>query len=188
MADGLNISYSETATKPELILRIGQSLLESGVPLNAYGVLEILPEGYGFLRGQEWSYLAGPDDVYVSASQIKRFDLMTGDEVLGEVRTPKPWEKYLALLRVSMVNGRQPDITKTRVPFDALRPKYPDTRLRLEMADGDPSMRVVDIMAPIGKGQRGLIVAPPRAGRRFCYKRSRTRFRRIIRKFVSSCC
>jgi len=165
MADGLHVANTEQLNKPELILRIGQSLLDAGVSLSAAGVLEILPEGYGFLRSQDWSYLAGPDDVYVSPSQIKRFDLRTGDEVEGEVRPPKPWEKYLALLRVSRVNGNEPDVTKTRAPFDALRPRYPDTRLRLETADGDLSMRVVDIMAPIGKGQRGLIVAPPRAGK-----------------------
>ena len=165
MADGLQVEHTEQFTKPELILRIGQSLLDSGVALSAAGVLEILPEGYGFLRSEDWSYLAGPDDVYVSPSQIKRFDLRTGDEIEGEVRPPKPWEKYLALLRVARVNGLEPDLTKTRVPFDALRPRYPDTRLRLETEDGDLSMRVVDIMAPIGKGQRGLIVAPPRAGK-----------------------
>ncbi|MGI8546748.1 MAG: transcription termination factor Rho [Gemmatimonadaceae bacterium] len=165
MADGLQVEHPEGLTKPELILKIGQSLLDSGVSLRAQGVLEILPEGYGFLRGQEWSYLAGTDDVYVSPSQIKRFDLRTGDEVFGEVRPPKPWEKFLALLRVERVNGLEPDTTRTRVPFDALRPRYPDTRLRLETSDGDLSMRVVDIMAQIGKGQRGLIVAPPRAGK-----------------------
>ena len=165
VADGLNIPNPDGLTKPELILNIGQSLLDSGVSLRAEGVLEILPEGYGFLRGKDWSYLAGPDDVYVSPSQIKRFELSTGDEVIGEVRLPKPWEKYLALLRVEKINEREPEITKTRTAFDSLRPKYPDTRLRLERADGDLSMRVVDIMAPIGKGQRGLIVAPPRAGK-----------------------
>ena len=165
MADGLHVVDTEQLNKPELILRIGQSLLDAGVSLSAAGVLEILPEGYGFLRSQDWSYLAGPDDVYVSPSQIKRFDLRTGDEIEGEVRPPKPWEKFLALLRVALVNGKEPDLTKTRAPFDALRPRYPDTRLRLETADGDLSMRVVDIMAPIGKGQRGLIVAPPRAGK-----------------------
>ncbi|MEO7217446.1 MAG: transcription termination factor Rho [Gemmatimonadaceae bacterium] len=165
MADGLQVAQPEGMTKPELILKIGQSLLDSGVALHAEGVLEILVEGYGFLRSQDWSYLAGPDDVYVSPSQIKRFDLRTGDEIFGEVRPPKPWEKYLALLRVEKVNGLEPDTTKTRVPFDSLRPQYPDTRLRLETADGDLSMRVVDIMTPIGKGQRGLIVAPPRAGK-----------------------
>jgi len=165
MADGLHVADTEQLNKPELILRIGQSLLDAGVSLSAAGVLEILPEGYGFLRSQDWSYVAGPDDVYVSPSQIKRFDLRTGDEIEGEVRPPKPWEKFLALLRVARVNGKEPDLTKTRAPFDALRPRYPDTRLRLETADGDLSMRVVDIMAPIGKGQRGLIVAPPRAGK-----------------------
>jgi len=165
MADGLHVEYPEGLTKPELILKIGQSLLDTGVSLRAEGVLEILPEGYGFLRSQDWSYLAGPDDVYVSPSQIKRFDLRTGDEIFGEVRPPKPWEKYLALLRVEQVNGLEPDVTKTRTPFDSLRPQYPDTRLRLETEDGDLSMRVVDMMTPIGKGQRGLIVAAPRAGK-----------------------
>ncbi len=165
MADGLQMDHPEGMTKPELILKIGQSLLDAGVSLRAEGVLEILPEGYGFLRSQDWSYLAGPDDVYVSPSQIKRFDLRTGDEIFGEVRPPKPWEKYLALLRVEQINGLEPDTTRTRIPFDSLRPQYPDTRLRLETADGDLSMRVVDIMTPIGKGQRGLIVAPPRAGK-----------------------
>lgn len=165
MADGMQVTQSEGMTKPDLILKIGQSLLDSGVSLHAEGVLEILAEGYGFLRSEDWSYLAGPDDVYVSPSQIKRFDLRTGDEIFGEVRPPKPWEKYLALLRVEKVNGLEPGTTKTRVPFDSLRPQYPDTRLRLETADGDLSMRVVDIMTPIGKGQRGLIVAPPRAGK-----------------------
>jgi len=171
MADGLHITEPSTLTKPELILRIGQSLLDSGLSLRAEGVLEILAEGYGFLRSQDWSYLPGPDDVYVSPSQIKRFNLMTGDEIRGEVRPPKPWEKYLALLRVESVNDREPDLAKERVPFDNLRPKYPDTRLRLETQDGDLSMRVVDIMAPIGKGQRGLIVAPPRAGKTILLQR-----------------
>ena len=125
MADGLQVDHPEGMTKPELILKIGQSLLDSGVSLRAEGVLEILQEGYGFLRSQDWSYLAGPDDVYVSPSQIKRFDLRTGDEIFGEVRPPKPWEKYLALLRVEQVNGLEPDTTKTRIPFDSLRPQYP---------------------------------------------------------------
>jgi transcription termination factor Rho len=165
MADGLDVEQPEGMTKPELILKIGQSLLDAGVSLHAEGVLEILQEGYGFLRSEDWSYLAGPDDVYVSPSQIKRFDLRTGDGIFGEVRPPKPWEKYLALLRVERINDLEPDTTRTRTPFDALRPQYPDTRLRLETSDGDLSMRVVDIMAPIGKGQRGLIVAPPRAGK-----------------------
>ena len=165
MADGLNIAGSAGLRKQDLIFRIEQNLLDSAVNLHGEGVLEILPEGYGFLRSQDWSYLPGPDDIYVSPSQIKRFGLLTGDTVSGQVRPPKPWEKYLALLRVETVGGLDSDLAKQRVPFDNLRPRYPDERLRLETADGDLSMRVVDIMAPIGKGQRGLIVSPPRAGK-----------------------
>ena len=165
MAEGLNIPDTAVAAKPELIFRIEQNLLDSNVALHGEGVLEILPEGYGFLRSQDYSYLAGPDDIYVSPSQIKRFGLLTGDLVRGQVRPPKAWERYLALLKVESVNGQDPEAIKTRVPFDNLRPRYPDTRLRLESKDGDLSMRVVDIFAPIGKGQRGLIVSPPRAGK-----------------------
>ena len=165
MAEGLKITDTVTATKPELIFKIEQNLLDSSVALHGEGVLEILPEGYGFLRSQDYSYLAGPDDIYVSPSQIKRFGLLTGDLVRGQVRPPKAWERYLALLKVETVNELDPDATKTRIPFDNLRPRYPDTRLRLESKDGDLSMRVVDIFAPIGKGQRGIIVSPPRAGK-----------------------
>ena len=119
----------------------------------------------GFSGSQDWSYLEGPDDIYVSPSQIKRFDLRTGDTVAGQVRPPKEWERYLALLRVETLNGDPPVAGVTRPTFDNLRPRYPDQRLHLESANGDISMRVVDIVAPIGKGQRGLIVAPPRAGK-----------------------
>ena len=165
MADGLKIDGSSGLRKQDLIFQIEQNLLDTDIMLHGDGVLEILPEGYGFLRSQDWSYLPGPDDIYVSPSQIKRFGLRTGDEVRGQVRPPKPWERYLALLKVESVNGDDPEKAKDRVPFDNLRPRYPDERLRLETKDGDLSMRVVDIMAPIGKGQRGLIVSPPRAGK-----------------------
>ena len=165
MAEGLKIPDTSTATKPELIFRIEQNLLDSNVALHGEGVLEILPEGYGFLRSQDYSYLAGPDDIYVSPSQIKRFDLRTGDTVSGQVRPPKEWERYLALLKVESVNGDEPEVAKARVGFDNLRPRYPEGRLRLETKDGDVSMRIMDLIAPIGKGQRGLIVAPPRAGK-----------------------
>lgn len=165
MADGLKISESAGLRKQDLIFRIEQALLDSQIVLHGEGVLEILPEGYGFLRSQDWSYLPGPDDIYVSPSQIKRFGLLTGDTISGQVRPPKPWERYLALLRVETVGGQDADHAKQRIPFDNLRPRYPDERLRLETADGDLSMRVVDIFAPIGKGQRGLIVSPPRAGK-----------------------
>ena len=165
MADDLNITNYSGLRKQDLIFRIEQNLLDSDIVLRGEGVLEILPEGYGFLRSQDWNYLYGPDDIYVSPSQIKRFDLRTGDTVAGQVRPPKEWERYLALLKVETINGDDPDTSKQRVAFDNLRPRYPDGRIRLETVDGDLSMRVVDLIAPVGKGQRGLIVAPPRAGK-----------------------
>jgi len=165
MAEGLNLTSTSGLRKQDLIFRIEQSLLDSDTPLYANGVLEILPEGYGFLRSQDFNYLYGPDDIYVSPSQIKRFDLRTGDTVLGQVRPPKEWEKYLALLKVEQINGDEPDVAKQRPTFDNLRPRYPDERIRLETPGGELSMRVVDLVTPLGKGQRGLIVAPPRGGK-----------------------
>jgi transcription termination factor Rho len=165
VAEDLQITNISGLRKQDLIFRIEQKLLGSDVALHAEGVLEIVDEGYGFLRSQDWSYLEGPDDIYVSPSQIKRFDLRTGDTIVGQVRPPKEWERYLALLRVETLNGDVPVVGAARPIFDNLRPRYPDQRLRLETASGDISMRVVDIVAPIGKGQRGLIVAPPRAGK-----------------------
>jgi len=165
MADELSISNYSGLRKQDLIFRIEQNLLDSEVVLRGEGVLEILAEGYGFLRSQDWNYLYGPDDIYVSPSQIKRFDLRTGDTVLGQVRPPKEGERYLALLKVESVNGDEPEKAKHRIAFDNLRPRYPEDRLRLEVASGDLSMRVVDLIAPIGLGQRGLIVSPPKAGK-----------------------
>ena len=165
MAEELNITNYSGLRKQDLIFRIEQSLLDSDTVLRGEGVLEILPEGYGFLRSQDWNYLYGPDDIYVSPSQIKRFDLRTGDTVLGQVRPPKEGERYLALLKVETVNFDEPEKAKHRIAFENLRPRYPDQRLRLERKDGDLSMRVVDILAPIGKGQRALISSPPKAGK-----------------------
>jgi transcription termination factor Rho len=165
MAEQLNISNYSGLRKQDLIYRIEQNLLDSEVVLRGEGVLEVLPEGYGFLRSQDWNYLYGPDDIYVSPSQIKRFDLRTGDTVLGQVRPPKEGERYLALLKVERVNGDEPEKAKHRIAFDNLRPRYPDERVHLETASGDISMRVMDLIAPLGKGQRGLIVAPPKAGK-----------------------
>ena len=128
-------------------------------------LLEILPEGYGFLRSQDWNYLYGPDDIYVSPSQIKRFDLRTGDTVLGQVRPPKEGERYLALLKVEQVNGEDPEKSKHRISFDNLRPRYPEERITLERANGDIANRVIDLITPTGKGQRGLITSPPKAGK-----------------------
>ena len=165
LADTLGAENDSGLRKQDLIFRIEQRLLDRGETLMGEGVLEVLPEGYGFLRSQDWNYLYGPDDIYVSPSQIKRFDLRTGDTVRGQVRPPKEWERYLALLKVESINGDEPERAKSRIPFDNLRPRYPEGRIRLETRDGDLSMRVVDLIAPIGKGQRGLIVAPPRAGK-----------------------
>ena len=165
LAEELKISSYSGLRKQDLIFRIEQSLLDNDVVLRGEGVLEILTEGYGFLRSQDWNYLYGPDDIYVSPSQIKRFDLRTGDTVLGQVRPPKEGERYLALLKVESINVDDPDNAKQRVAFDNLRPRYPEERLTLEVPDTDISMRVVDLVAPIGMGQRGLIVSPPKAGK-----------------------
>jgi transcription termination factor Rho len=167
LAEELRISDFTEMRRQDLIFMIEQNLADAEVALSAEGVLELLPEGYGFLRSADWSYLHGPDDVYVSPSQIKRFALRTGDTVSGEVRPPKTGERYLALLKVESINGRDAELAQNRVEFDNLRPRYPEVRLRLEVdgADGPLAMRVVDLIAPIGKGQRGLIVSPPKAGK-----------------------
>ncbi len=165
LADELAISNYTGLRKQELIFRIEQALLDADVTLRGEGVLEVLPEGYGFLRSQDWNYLYSPDDIYVSPSQIKRFDLRTGDSVTGQVRPPKEWEKYLALLKVERINGDEPERAKQRVAFDNLKPRFPDERIHLETADGDPSARLTDVIAPLGKGHRGLIIAPPRGGK-----------------------
>ncbi|MEJ2312872.1 MAG: transcription termination factor Rho [Gemmatimonadales bacterium] len=165
MAEELSIHNYSGLRKQDLIFRIEQNLLDSDVVLRGEGVLEILPEGYGFLRSQDWNYLYGPDDIYVSPSQIKRFDMRTGDTVLGQVRPPKEGEKYLALLKVESVNSEDPEKAKHRIGFDNLRPRYPEEKLSLERDDGDISMRILDLIAPIGKGQRSLIVSPPKAGK-----------------------
>jgi transcription termination factor Rho len=165
MAEQLNIQNYSGMRKQDLIFRIEQSLLDTETVLRGEGVLEILPEGYGFLRSPDWNYLYGPDDIYVSPSQIKRFDLRTGDSVLGQVRPPKEGERYLALLKVEQVNFEEPDKAKHRIAFDNLRPRYPDQRIKLERKDGDVSMRLLDILAPLGMGQRALISSPPKAGK-----------------------
>ncbi len=165
LAEELNIANYSGLRKQDLLFRIEQTLLDSDVILRGEGVLEILPEGYGFLRSQDWNYLYGPDDIYVSPSQIKRFDLRTGDTILGQVRPPKEGERYLALLKVEKVNGEEPEKAKHRIAFDNLKPRFPEERLRLENKSGDISMRIMDLITPVGKGQRGLITSPPKAGK-----------------------
>jgi len=171
MAEELNLVNYAGLRKQDLIFLIEQSLLEKNVVLKGEGVLEILPEGYGFLRSQDWNYFYGPDDIYVSPSQIKRFDLRTGDTIHGRVRPPKEGERYLALLKVESVNFEDPEKAKHKVLFDNLTPLFPDEHFNLENKEGDISMRIIDLIAPIGKGQRGLIVAPPRTGKTVLLKK-----------------
>ncbi len=167
LAEELEISNFRGIRRQDLTFRIEQKLFDSDVVLRGGGVLEILPEGYGFLRSQEFNYLYGPDDIYVSPSQIKRFDLRTGDTITGQVRPPKRGERYLALLKIEALSGLSPEESGKRVQFDNLRPTYPEKRLNLEVPGekGSISTRVLDLIAPIGKGQRGLIVSPPKAGK-----------------------
>ncbi len=165
MASELNIEKFSGLRKQDLVYRIMRVLRHNDVALEAHGVLEVVKEGYGFLRSQEWSYLYSPDDIYVSPSQIKRFGLRTGDTVHGRVRPPKKGEKYLAMVRIETINGREAKEGHQRPRFDDLRPQYPMGRIRLETLGGPLSMRVVDLISPVGEGQRGLIVAPPKAGK-----------------------
>ena len=151
--------------KQELIMRILETSAEKEGKLFASGVLEVMQEGYGFLRSQDYNYLPGPDDIYVSPSQIKRFNLRTGHKVAGQIRPPKDNERFYALLKVETVNGEGPDQVKKAILFDNLTPLYPEERINLEGKPKGFSMRILDLMSPIGKGQRGLIVAQPKTGK-----------------------
>ena len=151
--------------KQDLIFVILKAHTEHGGIIFASGALEILPDGYGFLRSPQNSYLPGPDDIYISPSQIRLFNLKTGDTVYGQTRSPKEGERFFALLRIESVNFDEPRVAQTRVPFENLTPLYPDEKLRLETVSTEVSTRIVDLFAPIGKGQRLLIVAPPKAGK-----------------------
>lgn len=151
--------------KQELIMRILETSAEKEGKLFASGVLEVMQEGYGFLRSQDYNYLPGPDDIYVSPSQIKRFNLRTGHKVAGQIRPPKDNERFYALLKVETVNGEGPDQVKKAILFDNLTPLYPEERIKLEGKPKGFSMRILDLMSPIGKGQRGLIVAQPKTGK-----------------------
>ncbi|MGA0920248.1 MAG: transcription termination factor Rho [Gemmatimonadaceae bacterium] len=153
------------ATHAEVVNRVQRALLATGEPLVAEGTLEVEKAGHGFLRNRASSYLPHPADLYVPAGMITRFGLRTGDEIHGTVRPPRGWQKFLALAQIDAVNGLPPEQVIGRASFDTLRPKYPDQRIRLESRAGGMSMRLADLIAPLGKGQRGLIVAPPRAGK-----------------------
>jgi len=165
MASDLKVAGAGKLPRRELLFKVIQAHASKNGSIIAEGVLERLSEGYGFLRAWEASYLPGPDDVYVSPSQIRRFNLMTGDTVRGQIRLPKRAERYFALARVDSVNGQSPESSRGRTRFDKLTPLYPQERLRLELPGDDISGRVLDLMTPLGKGQRGLIVSPPRTGK-----------------------
>jgi transcription termination factor Rho len=165
VAKKLNVNGTSGLRKQELIFKILEAQTEKNGLIFGEGVLEILPDGFGFLRAPSYNYLPGPDDIYVSPSQIRRFDLHTGDTVSGQVRPPKESERYFALLKVEAINFENPELAKDKLLFDNLTPLYPDERIHLETKDGDISTRIMDLLTPIGKGQRGLIVAPPRTGK-----------------------
>jgi transcription termination factor Rho len=165
IAKELNIPGSSGMRKQELIFHILRAQTEMNGLIFSEGVLECLPDGFGFLRAPEYNYLPGPDDIYVSPSQIRKFDLRTGDTVSGQVRPPKDGERYFALIKVEAVNFEDPEVTRNKIFFDNLTPLYPQERIRLETSKENLTGRVLDMLCPIGKGQRGLIVAPPRTGK-----------------------
>lgn len=165
LAKDLNVAGASGMRRQDLIFSILQAQTEKNGLISGSGVLEILPDGFGFLRAVDYNYLPSPDDIYVSPSQIRRFNLRTGDTISGEVRPPKEGEKYFALLKVDSVNYESPDACRDKILFDNLTPLYPEEKLNLESDPENYSTRVMDLFTPIGKGQRGLIVSPPRAGK-----------------------
>ena len=165
MADSLNIEGASGMRKQELIFALLQTELEKNGQIYGEGVLEILPDGFGFLRAPDFNYLPGPDDIYISPSQIRRFNLRTGDTVSGQIRPPKESERYFALLKVESVNYEDPEAARGKILFDNLTPLYPEEKFSLEIDAGDMSTRIMDLLSPLGKGQRGVIVSPPRAGK-----------------------
>ena len=165
MARDMDIENASGMRKQELIFALLNEQTKKNEPIFGEGVLEILPDGFGFLRAPDYNYLPGPDDIYVSPSQIRRFGLRTGDTVSGQIRPPKDTERYFALLKVETINFEEPEATKRKILFDNLTPLYPDERLVMEYHPKNYSTRIVDLLCPVGKGQRALIVSPPRAGK-----------------------
>src|SRR5512136_1604103 len=165
VAKNLSVPGYAGMRKQELIFQILKAQTEANGLIFSEGVLECLPEGFGFLRAPDYNYLPGPDDIYVSPSQIRKFDLRTGDTISGQIRPPKDGERYFALIKVEAVNFEHPDVAKDKILFDNLTPLYPNQAFRLETISDNLSGRVMDMLTPIGKGQRGLIVSPPRAGK-----------------------
>ena len=165
MADELKVEGVSGLRKQELIFAILQAQTEKNGMIFGEGVLEILPDGFGFLRAPDYNYLPGPDDIYVSPSQIRRFNIRTGDTVSGQIRPPKEGERYFALLKVDAINYEDPEISRTKILFDNLTPYYPEKKIKLEHSPTDYTTRAMDLVTPIGMGQRGMIVAPPRTGK-----------------------
>ncbi len=168
IATNLGIDDVARARKQEIIFAILKAHAKMGEPISGRGVLELLPDGYGFMRSKDSSYLAGPDDIYVSPSQIRRFGLRTGDEIQGTIRPPKESERYFALLKVNEINFEAPEITRNKIAFENLTPLHANRRLVMEIGNGsteDITSRVIDLVSPVGMGQRGLIVSPPKAGK-----------------------
>jgi transcription termination factor Rho len=168
VAEELAVENASTLRKQELMFAILKQYAGKEIDIVGEGVVEVLPDGFGFLRSPDANYLAGPDDIYISPSQIRRFSLRTGDTVEGHIRSPKEGERYFALLKVNTINFEDPEKIKHKVHFDNLTPLYPDERIKMEIEDPtrkDNSARIIDVVAPLGKGQRGLIVAPPRTGK-----------------------
>jgi len=168
MAEEHGIENASTLRKQDLVFAILKKLAADDVPIFGDGTLEVLQDGFGFLRSQQMNYLPGPDDIYVSPSQIRRFGLRTGDTVEGQIRSPKDNERYFALLKVNTINGEKPDKVRHRINFDNLTPLYPDEKFNLEIPDPtikDVTSRVIELISPLGKGQRALITAPPRSGK-----------------------
>lgn len=168
-AEELEIENASVLRKQDMMFAILKQLAENDVAIYGMGVLETLSDGFGFLRSPESNYLPGPDDIYVSPSQVRKFALRNGDTVEGQIRSPKDGERYFALLKINQINFEEPDAVRHRINFDNLTPLYPDERLRLEvendLKEKDPTSRVIDLISPIGKGQRALVVAPPRTGK-----------------------
>ena len=165
LARDLEIQNASGMRRPELIFAVLEAQSESNGAIYGEGVLETLPDGFGFLRASDYNYLPGPDDIYVSPSQIRRFNLRTGDTVSGQIRPPKEGERYFALLKVENVNFEDPDVARHKILFDNLTPLYPEEKLNLEYTPKNMSTRILDLLTPLGKGQRALIVAPPRTGK-----------------------
>ena len=168
IAEEHEIENASTLRKQELLFAILKRLAEKDITIIGDGVVEVLQDGFGFIRSPDANYLPGPDDIYVSPSQIRRFTLRTGDSIEGEIRSPKEGERYFALLKVNTINFEDPEKGRHKINFDNLTPLYPDQSLTMEVLDPslkDKSGRIIDIVAPLGKGQRGLIVAPPRTGK-----------------------